>query len=220
MQFWHCKCVCSLSQKTFTERYRKWCKKNGYNFRESKAEDIYIESLGHFSVMPMNETTESLIKQAIIQTNAISETIAAVAHEMKRLAASLPEYPVVIGFRGVGELLASQLIAEIGNIYRYRQKSSIVRFAGLEPVENQSGKFVGTEKISKQGSPHLRKTLFQVMNCLIQHAPTADPIFQFLDRKRAEGKHYYSYMNAGAAKFLRVYYARVKNYLDNYYNEA
>jgi hypothetical protein len=33
------------------------------------------------------------------------------------------------------------------------------------------------------------------------------------DRKRAEGKRYYSYMNAEAAKFLRIYYARVKENL-------
>jgi hypothetical protein len=33
------------------------------------------------------------------------------------------------------------------------------------------------------------------------------------DRKRAEGKRYYVYMMAGAIKFLRIYYARVKEYL-------
>ena len=34
-----------------------------------------------------------------------------------------------------------------------------------------------------------------------------------MDRKRAEGKHYYVYMVARAAKFLRIYYARVKECL-------
>jgi len=218
-KFWHCKCVYSLTQKAFTERYRKWCKRGGYNFSEAKAEDIYIESLGHVFVMPMNDTTKLLITNAVAQINALSETIATIATEMKRLAALLPEYQIVMDFRGVGDILGPQLMAEIGDIYRFEKKSSLVRFAGLEPVENQSGKFHGNEKISKQGSPHLRKTLFQVMDCLLKHAPDDDPIFQFLDRKRAEGKHYYSYMNAGAAKFLRVYYARVKHYLDNYYED-
>ncbi len=218
-QFWHCKCVYSLTQKAFIERYRKWCRRNGYNFSEAKAEDVYIESLGHIFVMPMNETTKLLVTHAIAQINVISETIAVIAGEMKRLASLLPEYPVVMEFRGTGDILGPQLIAEIGDIYRYLKKSSLVCFAGLEPVENQSGQFQGNEKISKQGSPHLRKTLFQVMDCLLKHAPKDNPIFQFLDRKRAEGKHYYSYMNAGATKFLRVYYSRVKHHLDNYYEE-
>jgi len=212
--FWHCKCVCSISQKAFTERYRKWCKRTRYYFNEAKAEDIYTESLGHVSVIPLNDTTKLLIKQAASQINAISETTEIIAREMKSLAASLPEYPVVMGFRCVGDILGPQLIAEIGDISRFLKKSSLVCFAGLEPVENQSGKFRGNETISKQGSPHLRKALFQVMDCLLKHAPADDPIFQFLDRKRAEGKHYYSYMNAGSAKFLRVYYARVNEFID------
>lgn len=217
MYFWHCECVRSLTPKAFSERYRKWCKREGYNFSQDKADDIYVSSCGHVSVIPKNDVTKLLITQAITQVNAVSETIAVISAEMKRLAASLPEYEVVIAFRSVGELLASQLMAEIGDIYRYPKKSSLVCFAGLEPVEDKSGNFQGKENISKQGSPHLRKTLFQVMDCLLKHAPNDDPIFQFLDRKRSEGKHYYSYMNAGSAKFLRIYYARVKEYLDNFY---
>ena len=54
------------------------------------------------------------------------------------------------------------------------------------------------------------------MDCLIKNAPADNTVFQFLDRKRAEGKHYYSYMTAGSAKFLRIYYARVKEFLDEF----
>jgi len=217
--FWHCDCICELSPKVFANSYRKWCKRNSYYFSEDKADDVYAAACGHVSVMPKNDTTKLLITQAVSQINAIAETISVVSRHMKQLAAALPEYPVVIKFRGVGDILAPQLIAEIGDIYRFSKKSSVVRFAGLEPVERQSGKLRGNEKISKQGSPFLRKTLFQVMDCLIKHAPENDPVFQFLDRKRAEGKHYYSYMCAGSAKFLRIYYARVKQFLDNYYDD-
>ena len=41
-----------------------------------------------------------------------------------------------------------------------------------------------------------------------------EPVFQFIDRKRSEGKHYYNYMTSGSAKFLRIYYARIKEYLN------
>ena len=220
MKFWHCECVSALSQREFTERYRKCCKRNGYNFSDTKAEEIYFTSAGHVSVMPKNEMTKNLVTQAISQLNSINVSIAFVAGEMSKLASQLPENSVVMEFYGVGEILASQLIAEIGDIYRYQKKSSLVRFAGLEPVENSSGQFQGREKISKQGSPHLRKTLFLVMNCILQKAPNGDPIFDFLDRKRDEVKHYYCYMNAGCAKFLRIYYARVKEHLDKFYDDA
>jgi len=218
--FWHRECVSSLSQKAFAERYRKWCKREGYNFSQTKADEVYAFACSQISVIAQNDITKMLVMQAIHQVNATSETIAFFAAEMKRLASSLPEYPVAMAFYGVGEILGPQVMAEVGDICRYPKKSSLVRFAGLEPVENQSGKSRGQESVSKQGSPHLRKTLFQIMDCILKNAPADDPVFLFLDRKRAEGKHYYSYMCAGAAKFLRIYYARVKEYLDDLYDDS
>ena len=214
-KFWHCGCVCDLAPKTFSDRYHKWCKRAGYHFNQSKAEDIYVSACGHVGVMPKDETSKLLITQAIAQVNAIAESLAIVAREMKRLAALLPEYPVVSGFFGVGDILGPQLMAEIGDIYRFPRKQSLVCFAGLEAPPFQSGKFEAESRsISKKGSPHLRRALFQIMDCLIKNAPADNAVFQFLDRKRAEGKHYYSYMTAGSAKFLRIYYARVKEFLD------
>jgi len=217
IRFWHPHCISLLSQKAFTTAYRNWCKSSGYNFSTSKAEDIYIESLGHINILPKNESTKMLITSAAKLINSISEIAHATAAEMKRLASLLPEYPIVMDFYGVGDILGPQIMAEIGDIYRFPKKSSLVCFAGLEPVENSSGKFRGDERISKQGSPHLRRALFLVMDCILMRAPANDPIFAFIDRKRTEGKHYYSYMAAGAAKFLRIYYARVKEHLDEIY---
>ncbi len=51
------------------------------------------------------------------------------------------------------------------------------------------------------------------MKSILKNSPSDDAVYQFLDRKRAEGKHYYVYMVAGCNKFLRIYYARVKEYL-------
>jgi transposase len=106
--------------------------------------------------------------------------------------------------------IAPQLIAEIGDIRRYPKRSSLARFAGIEPPQNQSGTYnQHSRRISKQGSPHLRKTLFLVMCCVLQLKHSDEPTFQFIDRKRSEGKPYKVYMIAGANKFLRIYYARV-----------
>lgn len=218
--FWHCQCVSGVSPKAFSERYQKWCKRLGYYFKQSTADDIYLAACGHIGIMPKNETTKLLITQAVTQTNTIAESLAVIACEMKRLAKLLPEYGAVKAFVGVGDVICPRLIAEIGDIYRFRSKQSLVCFAGLEPENSQSGKSSSDGEVSKKGSPHLRKALFQVMDCLLKTSPDDDPIYQFLDRKRSDGKHYYNYMIAGSAKFLRIYYARVKEFLDKYYNEA
>ena len=50
------------------------------------------------------------------------------------------------------------------------------------------------------------------METLIKKSPPDDPVFLFIDKKRAEGKPYYVYMTAGANKFLRIYYGKVREY--------
>ena len=47
MTFWHCDCICRVSEKAFTERYQKWCMRKGYHFSAEKALDVYAGSCGH-----------------------------------------------------------------------------------------------------------------------------------------------------------------------------
>ena len=51
------------------------------------------------------------------------------------------------------------------------------------------------------------------MLCLIQHKPD-DPVFDFIQKKRSEGKCAKEAMIAGLNKFLRVYYGRVAEVLN------
>lgn len=213
--FWHCACVSSLSESAFTKVYKKWCRKNQYNFSVNKAKEVYLAAVCHFGTLPQNDFTKALMEQAVQQLNCLCETVAVLKREMIKLASRLPEYETVLAMHGVGTVLAPQLIAEIGDISCFPKRSSLARFAGIEPPENQSGTYnQHSRRISKQGSPHLRKTLFQVMCCVLQNGHSDEPTFQFLDRKRSEGKPYKVYMIAGANKFLRIYYARVKACFD------
>ena len=134
---------------------------------------------------------------------------------MTRLASQLPEYETVRAMYGVGETTAAQLMAEIGDVRRFPRRSSIVGFAGVDPAVDQSGKHeTQSTPTTKRGSPHLRKTLYQIVCSYLRKAPADEPVYQFLDKKRAEGKPYFVYMTAAQNKFLRIYYARVKESLE------
>lgn len=129
---------------------------------------------------------------------------------MDELSSKLPEYDVVLSLFGVGKVFCSQLIAEIGDVRRLKSGKSLVALAGIDPPPDQSGKHdAKSRSISKCGSPSLRKTLFQIMTIYLQRQPADEPVYQFLDKKRSEGKPYKVYMIAAARKFLRIYYARV-----------
>lgn len=212
--YWHVDRVRGMSLNAFTRDYEKWCKRAGYNFSPSKAEEVYEASADLIAVLPRDDMTKMLIRQAVDALNAVSAAVETLRMRMNEAAATLPEYPVVMGMRGVGPSLGPQLIAEIGDVTRFEKRGSLIAFAGVDPGKDDSGdrnrKSVPT---SKKGSPHLRKTLFQIMDSLIKTSPVGDPVYDFLDKKRSQGKPYYVYMTAGMNKFLRIYYGRVNEYL-------
>ena len=212
--FWHVDCVASLSRSAFAERYRKWCRRHGYNFSEQKALELHADARQKFPLVPKSDTCRLLVKEAVAQLRTVSRTVEAYRAEMNRLASQLPEYETVMSMTGVGKSMGPQLIAEIGDLRRFAHQKSLVGFAGTDPIKDDSGDKVSESKpSSKRGSPYLRKTLFVVMTILLQLQPQDDPVYQFLDKKRSEGKKYYVYMTAGMTKFLRIYYGRVRNIL-------
>lgn len=212
--YWHVDCVRKMSMNAFTNHYQNWCKRKKYNFSKSKAEEIYNIAKDLVPILPKDDLTKLTIKQAVAQLNTASRTVEELRILMNETAAKLPEYPVVMAMKGVGPSLGPQLMAEIGDVTRFTHKSALTAFAGVDPGVNQSGTYEQKSvHASKRGSADLRKTLFQVMDCLIKTRPQDDPVYLFMDKKRSEGKKYYVYMTAGANKFLRIYYGKVKEHL-------
>ena len=93
----------SFQNKKVAELVRplKWCRKHGYNFSEKKALEIHRTARDHVAVMPKSDTTKLLVRQAITQLRTVSSAKVTLQNEMDALAASLPEYPVVMDMFGV-----------------------------------------------------------------------------------------------------------------------
>ena len=212
--YWHVDCVRKMSLNAFVEHYQKWCRRKKYNFSRAKAEEIHGTAKELVPVLPKDDFTKQILKRATEQLYAVSKTVEQLRTLMNETAATLPEYSVVMAMKGVGPSLGPQLMAEIGDVARFTHRNAITAFAGVDPGVNESGDYSQKSvHASKHGSPVLRKTLFQIMDVLIKTKPQDDPVYLFMDKKRAQGKPYYVYMTAGANKFLRIYYGRVKEYL-------
>lgn len=211
LKFPHVDSVAKLTISAFKTKYQSWCKKNNYKYSESKAAEIHASARTLVSTLPMTESTKTIVFESAKALNSTLETLAKFHTEMDTLASQLPEYEIVMSLFGVGKVICSQLIAEIGDIKQLKSGKSLVALAGIDPPPNQSGKDdPKSRSISKRGSPALRKTLFLIMTIYLQRKPVDEPVYQFLDKKRTEGKPYKVYMIAAAHKFLRIYYARVK----------
>ena len=212
--YWHVDCVRGKSLSAFTEHYRSWCKRKGYNFSADKAEEIYRVAADLIAVFPKNENTRMLIRQAVTLLNTTSQMVESLRNQMDQVASTLPEYSVVMAMNGVGPTLGPQLMAEIGDPTRFTHREALTAFAGVDPGADQSGDHNRkSNRTSKKGSPYLRRTLFLIMDGLIQRSPADSPVYAFMDKKRTQGKPYLVYMTAGANKFLRIYYGTVRDSL-------
>ena len=212
VRYWHFEKICAMGEQKFINDYCKWAKKQGYRgLHERKAKEIFALAQSGIPVLPNTQSTKIVVEEVARTVNELDSSRRTIIAQMQALAKTLPEFSLVRSFNCVGDILAPLLIAEIGDVRRFKNKHSLVAYAGIDAPPYQSGTFFATERhISKRGNAYLRKVGFEVMQCLIKHSPEDDPVYDFIQKKRSEGKACTEAMIAGLNKFLRVYYGKVK----------
>lgn len=170
--FPHKDCVAKLYLSVFKTKYKSWCSRNKYRYSENRADEIHTYARSVIAVLPLNDSVKLLVTQAVSQLNTIFETAFSIRTEMDRIASSLPEYDTVMSMFEVGKVYGSQLIAEVGDPRRFRNRRAITTFAGLDAPPYQSGQLdISSRHISKRGSTALRKVLFQITEIYILTSP-------------------------------------------------
>lgn len=80
--------------------------------------------------------------------------------EMKMLLKHLPAAQFLLSIPGVGHLSAAIFLGELGNPAYFHRAKQIIKYAGYDPQESDSGKRIGRKVISKKGRWLLRKCLY------------------------------------------------------------
>ena len=102
------------------------------------------------------------------------------------IAKKTPHFEQIVSIVGIGENLASRIIAELGDMKKYKSKNQIVSYAGLDPMIRQSGKYDGDHlSISKKGNKRLRCILYLAVVCNLRQAKN-DHIHNFYQKKRQQ----------------------------------
>lgn len=106
---------------------------------------------------------------------------------------------------GVGPAVAKTLITEIGDVQRFPDGKKLVAFSGLDPKVKQSGlTFKRNVRLTKRGSPYLRRAVFIAASVAQRHDPELKAYFE---KKTAEGKTYREATCAVGRKLLHRIYA-------------
>jgi transposase len=85
--------------------------------------------------------------------------------------------------RGVAEVIATSLVAEVGEFQRFRNPAQLMAYAGLVPREYSSGASRWQGGITKSGNAHLRRVLGEAAWCY-----RYKPAVKRAIKKRQEGQ--------------------------------
>lgn len=209
-RYYHYGHILDMGKRKFITDYCKWAKKQGYHMCERLADELFAMAQNGIPVLPNSPVTKVVVLEAVRMLHEIEVSRDTILAQMQMFAKTLPEYSVIREMPCIGDTLAPRIIAEIGDVRRFKNKHSLIAYAGIDAPPYQSGAFNATERhISKRGNSYLRKTGYEIMQSLIQHKPIGDPVYDFIQKKRSEGKCGKEAMIAGLNKFLRIYYGKV-----------
>jgi transposase len=86
---------------------------------------------------------------------------------------------------GAGTLLAATLIAQAGDVRRFKSPAAFARFCGAAPIPCGSGQTAGRHRLHRGGNRQLNAALYRIAIVQQRHHPAAKA---FLARKIHEGK--------------------------------
>ena len=107
--------------------------------------------------------TKSELYMLLEEHRLWTSQLEAVNKVLEEMILKVPHVEKLLAIKGVGSITIAGFIAEVGDIRRFDSPKQIQKYAGLELVENSSGKHKGRTRISKRGRRKLRKILYQVM---------------------------------------------------------
>lgn len=117
--------------------------------------------------------------------------------------------PLVPTIPGMSSTLGAQTVAEIGDVRRFRNAASVVKYAGLNSGVSQSGRFEAEGgPITKAGSPYLRRSMWLAADAARRFDPRLRGSYE---KKRAEGKCHRVAVTAVARKLCHIVYAVMRD---------
>ena len=177
--------------------------------RLTKAKAISIKGAAAdtFGIKIAQDTFSFQLKQLIDRMNFLDKQIEALDIEIMKYYEQFDCYLHTIP--GIGIIGAATILAEIGDISRFKNSSALVAFAGIDPTVRQSGEFNSTHNhMSKRGSPYLRHAIFLAATTCSFHN---SPLNAYYKKKRDQGKHHLTATGAVARKLTTVIYAVLRD---------
>lgn len=174
---------------------------------QKKAEEVKAAAKTSVGIRLGEQTASFEIKEYLSLISYLGKKVDRADKQIEVMLEAIE--PLVLTIPGVSVVTGAQIVAEIGDIGRFKNGASVVKYAGLNSGVNQSGTFEATSfPITKTGSPYLRRAIWLAA----EGARKFDPKLQaFYEKKRSEGKGHRVAVTAVARKLCHVIYAVLRD---------
>lgn len=173
---------------------------------KEKAEELKAAAKNTFGISFAKDAFSFQIKQLMQQIVFLENQLSELEEQISNLLHETNQYITTIS--GIGDILGAIIVSEIGDINRFERPNQLVAFSGLDVTVKQSGEFSGTKnKISKRGSPYLRRAIWLAA----QRAAFCDPVLsEYYQSLRARGKHHLTAVGGVARKLCNIIFVILK----------
>lgn len=156
--------------------------------------------------VPAERMTARLIRELAAEALASRSRLIELDRELEALLDRHPDAALIRSLPGMGVVLSAELIAEAGNLSRFRSADALASAAGMAPILRQSGRSRFLRR-PNGGNKGLKRVFYQSAFCSLGH----DDSRAFYDRKRREGKRHHQAVIALARHRVNVLWAVVQN---------
>lgn len=173
---------------------------NASQRRYGRQKALELKALARRSIGADSPATALELQFTLQQLDFIQQQIRLLDHAIKKAVTAIGT--PLLSIPGIGPTLAAIILAEIGDIHRFRSPDKLQAFAGLDPSTYQSGTFRADKTpMVKHGSTYLRWALMQAARLVALYC---DTFRRYLESKLAQGKHYFVALGHTAKKLIRV----------------
>jgi transposase len=152
--------------------------------------------------VPAERMTARLIRELAAEALATRARLIELDRELEALLERHPDAALIRSLPGMGVVLTAELVAEAGNLARFRSADALASAAGIAPVLRQSGKMRFLRRPAG-GNKSLKRVFYQSAFCSLAHPDSR----AFYDRKRREGKRHHGAVIALARRRVNVLWA-------------
>jgi transposase len=179
--------------------------------------DIYETALSSIALPVAPEAPAvAMLRLVIAEARSLIRERDRIERTADALLRDHPDYRLLLNVPGIGPIHALTILAEAGDLRRFRHHRQFLKFCGLDLATHQSGQYRGQTRLSKFGNARLRRALWMAAQVAIRQKENSfrDKFERYTARDRRDPDLRRKAFTAITAKMARVVHAVVKSGAD------